>query len=48
VGYPVIVVVGRRWKAESICEVQCRRLQLRQEVAIEELSDYVRSLLARL
>lgn len=48
VGYPVIVVVGRRWKAESICEVQCRRLQLRQEVAIEELSDYVQSVLARL
>jgi prolyl-tRNA synthetase len=48
VGYPVIVVVGRRWKAESICEVQCRRLQLRQEVPIGELPDLVRSILARL
>jgi prolyl-tRNA synthetase len=48
VGYPVIVVVGRRWKAESICEVQCRRLQLRQEVPIRDLPDLVRSVLARL
>lgn len=48
VGYPVIVVVGRRWKAENLCEVQCRRLQLRQEVAIGELADFVRSVLAQL
>lgn len=48
VGYPVIVVVGRRWKAENICEVQCRRLQVRQDVNISELGDCVRSLLAQL
>jgi prolyl-tRNA synthetase len=48
VGYPVIVIVGRRWKAESICEVQCRRLQLRQDIAVEELADFVGSVLARL
>jgi len=48
VGYPVIVVVGRRWKAESSCEVQCRRLQLRQEVPLVELADFIRSILSQL
>lgn len=48
VGYPVIVVVGRRWKAERVCEVQCRRLHLRQEVAIGDLADFVRAALALL
>jgi prolyl-tRNA synthetase len=48
VGYPVIVVVGRRWKAERICEIQCRRLQLHQDVAIGELAELVRTVLARL
>jgi prolyl-tRNA synthetase len=48
VGYPVIVVVGRRWKAESICEVQCRRLQLRQEIPIGELAGFIESVLSRL
>lgn len=48
VGYPVIIVVGRRWKAENICEVQCRRLKFRQEVPLGELPELVRSVLARL
>lgn len=48
VGYPVIVVVGRGWKAERTCEVQCRRLKIRQEVPIGELSGFVNSLLAQL
>jgi len=48
VGYPVIIVVGRRWKAESKCEVQCRRLKIRQEVPLGELPELVWSVLARL
>ncbi|TVY48286.1 Proline--tRNA ligase [Lachnellula occidentalis] len=48
VGYPVIVVVGRRWAAERICEVQCRRLKLKEDVHIADLSNHVRSLLERL
>jgi prolyl-tRNA synthetase len=48
VGYPVIVVVGRRWKKERICEVQCRRLNVRQDVAVGNLSTFVDSLLCQL
>jgi len=48
VGYPVIVVVGRRWAAERICEVQCRRLKIKEDVHIADLSNHVSSLLERL
>ncbi|TVY46735.1 Proline--tRNA ligase [Lachnellula cervina] len=48
VGYPVIVVVGRRWEGERICEVQCRRLKIKEDVHIAALSNYVRSLLKQL
>ncbi|KAE9376793.1 prolyl-tRNA synthetase [Stipitochalara longipes BDJ] len=48
VGYPVIVIVGRSWKAERKCEVQCRRLKLREEVVIGELAGFVRAILAQL
>lgn len=48
VGYPVIVVVGRRWQKERICEVQCRRLKIRQDVEVGELPTFVSSLLAQL
>ena len=48
VGYPVIVVIGRQWKKERKCEVQCRRLQIREDVVIGELASFVRALLAQL
>ncbi|THZ02782.1 prolyl-tRNA synthetase [Aureobasidium pullulans] len=32
VGYPLIVVLGRSWKAEGKAEVQCRRLGIKEEV----------------
>ncbi|KAH7330061.1 prolyl-tRNA synthetase-like protein [Rhexocercosporidium sp. MPI-PUGE-AT-0058] len=48
VGYPVIVVVGRRWESEQICEVQCRRLRSRQEVPISEIAVHIGSLLSQL
>ncbi|KAG4443590.1 hypothetical protein IFR05_000967 [Cadophora sp. M221] len=48
VGYPVIVVVGRRWGSEQICEVQCRRLKSRQEVPIREMAVHIDSLLSQL
>jgi len=48
VGYPIIVVVGRRWRKEQICEVQCRRLKLREEVHIGKTADFIKSLLARI
>ena len=48
VGYPVIVVVGRRWKTDKMCEVQCRRLGVREEVAFEDVLNFVRGLLSKL
>ncbi|KAL5339816.1 hypothetical protein BJX70DRAFT_397284 [Aspergillus crustosus] len=48
IGYPVIVVVGKGWKKQQTVEVQCRRLDLRQDVALESLSSVVQSLLQQL
>lgn len=49
IGYPVVVVLGKAWKRERLCEVQCRRLGVRRDVGIEELEGLVRKeLLERL
>lgn len=48
IGYPVIVVVGRAWKTKRSCQVQCRRLGVKQDVSFERLSAFVDSLLVRL
>jgi len=48
VGYPVIVVVGRRWTTERVCEVQCRRLQICEEVPLGSLESRLNALLSRL
>ncbi|KAH8425930.1 proline--tRNA ligase [Aspergillus melleus] len=49
IGYPVIVVVGKGWKKQQTLEVQCRRLDnLREDVPLDRLSEFVKSLLDRL
>ncbi|PVH74709.1 prolyl-tRNA synthetase [Cadophora sp. DSE1049] len=48
VGYPVIVVVGRKWKSEQSCEVQCRRLGSRREVPLGDMAMYIEALLSQL
>lgn len=48
VGYPVIVVLGKGWQESRRCEVQCRRLQVKQQVAVGDLSDTIHRLLERL
>jgi prolyl-tRNA synthetase len=48
VGYPVIVVVGKKWKKFKMCEVQSRRLNVQTDVAFEELPGFVAGLLSRL
>lgn len=48
VGYPVIVVVGRRWVAEQVVEIQCRRLRIREEMHITKTLLFVASLLLQL
>ena len=49
IGFPVIVVLGKAWKSQGKCEVQCRRLGgLRKEVSSEELPALVSTLLQQL
>lgn len=48
VGYPVIVVLGREWKASRRVEVQCRRLAHTELVSLEQLRPHVQELLHKL
>tara|TARA_R110002060_G_scaffold22842_2_gene30985 strand:+ start:925 stop:2235 length:1311 start_codon:yes stop_codon:yes gene_type:complete len=48
VGYPVIVVVGRKWRSEQVCEIQCRRLGSRKEVPLEDMVMHIEALLSKL
>ncbi|CAN8099511.1 unnamed protein product [Discula destructiva] len=48
VGYPVMVVVGREWKASARVEVQCRRLGFKELKAVPELRDCIEGLLQQL
>lgn len=48
VGYPVIVVLGREWKASQRVEVQCRRLAHTELVPLKELRSRVQELLQKL
>ncbi|RYP08060.1 hypothetical protein DL764_002137 [Monosporascus ibericus] len=48
VGYPVLVILGRKWESERLCEVQCRRLEIKWQVSLAELPMYVDQLLYHL
>lgn len=48
IGYPIIIIVGRRWQIDRTCEVQCRRLGLRIDVEISDLSQFLVSTLIKL
>ncbi len=49
IGYPIIVVLGRKWRSERCCEVQCRRLDGWKEAVPEaRLREVVGSLLNEL
>ncbi|KAJ5767128.1 uncharacterized protein N7511_004744 [Penicillium nucicola] len=48
IGYPVIVVVGNGWKKQQTLEVQCRRLNVKEDVSLDNLRTFVESLLMQL
>lgn len=48
IGYPIIVIVGKKWKKEKLCDVQCRRLGISQGVSLQDLPAFIRSLLDQL
>ena len=48
IGYPVVVVLGRGWRAGGgRVEVQCRRVGVREEVEMGEVRRCVGGLLGR-
>jgi prolyl-tRNA synthetase len=47
-GYPVAVILGKAWRERGMCEVQCRSLGVREDVPVEQLSQYLHGLLQTL
>ena len=48
IGYPVIVILGKRFGQDKICEIQCRRLGIKDDVHLEDLEVRVGELLRQL
>ena len=48
IGYPIIVILGRGWKSDRECEVQCRRLGIKQSISADNLKTFVEGLLRQL
>ncbi|KAI0171990.1 prolyl-tRNA synthetase [Hypoxylon sp. FL1284] len=48
VGYPVIVVLGKGWSSDRLCEVQCRRLSSVSHTLLSDLPMHINQLLAQL
>ncbi|KAJ6445564.1 prolyl-tRNA synthetase [Purpureocillium lavendulum] len=48
IGYPVTVVLGKSWRERGICEVQCRTLGVKENVAAEDVPAFLRDLLDKL
>jgi prolyl-tRNA synthetase len=44
VGYPIVVVLGRKWADSGRVEVQCRRLGIKETVALDSLPGVVEML----
>ncbi|SPO04206.1 related to prolyl-tRNA synthetase [Cephalotrichum gorgonifer] len=43
-GYPIVVVLGRAWRRDRSCEVQCRSLSLKETVMLENLPTFIATL----
>jgi prolyl-tRNA synthetase len=48
VGYPVLVILGRSFKENGTCEVQCRRLSVKENVKVDMLLEFISGLLDQL
>ncbi|KAI1641611.1 prolyl-tRNA synthetase [Daldinia loculata] len=48
IGYPILVILGKGWSSDRICEVQCRRLSSVSHVLLDELPMYINQLLTQL
>jgi prolyl-tRNA synthetase len=47
-GYPIIVILGKLWRESKTCEVQCRRLSVKENVPLDGIQGYIQSLLEKL
>lgn len=47
-GYPVAVILGKGWRENRTCEIQCRRLSVKENVPVDEVPAYLKGLLAQL
>ncbi|PYH92201.1 prolyl-tRNA synthetase [Aspergillus ellipticus CBS 707.79] len=48
IGYPVLIVIGKKWQEEKRLEVQCRQLKIREYVDLVDLTNFVTALLNKL
>ncbi|KAF4947220.1 hypothetical protein FGADI_10528 [Fusarium gaditjirri] len=48
VGFPVLVIMGRSYKENGTCEVQCRRLSIKETVKLNALPEFISNLLDQL
>lgn len=48
IGYPVVVVLGRGWLNNKLVEIQCRRLNVKEDVPLEEVTNRAQELLSQL
>lgn len=48
IGYPVVVVIGKSWFERKAVEIQCRRLQLKEEVPLDAAPSRIREILSGL
>ncbi|KLO94500.1 prolyl-tRNA synthetase [Fusarium fujikuroi] len=48
VGFPVLVILGRSYKEDGTCEVQCRRLSIKETVKPDALPTFISNLLDQL
>ncbi|KAG8412443.1 hypothetical protein J3458_014617 [Metarhizium acridum] len=47
-GYPVTIVLGKAWRERGVCEVQCRSLSSKENIAVEDLPVHLNALLSQL
>jgi prolyl-tRNA synthetase len=48
IGFPVMIILGRGWRASQCVEVQCRQLKLREDVEWDRLPGFINKLYRRL
>lgn len=48
IGYPVTIILGKAWRENRTCEIQCRSLSLKENVAADDVPAFLEQLLRKL